>query len=160
MGLDITAYSKLKPYEKEVTEYNEPVDENDWGTVVSIYVNSDFSERCEDVPEGAYDYEEEINFRAGSYGGYNAWRADLAALVGLDPQACWDGTITEGPFYELINFSDCEGTLGTAVCKKLLADFEAHADKLNKNADYFTTKYIEWMQAFKLASDDGCVRFH
>lgn len=45
---------------------------------------------------------------------YSGWRSKLAAMV---------GNPADNSFYELINFSDCEGVLGPSTCAKLAEDF-------------------------------------
>ena len=66
------------------------------------------------------------------------------------------------PFVELLNFSDCEGFIGPKTSAKLHADF-LEWDKKAKNFDsqnsYFYETYKEWTEAFKVASDGGCVIF-
>jgi hypothetical protein len=85
------------------------------------------------------------------------------------------------PFWELINFADNEGTIGTEISKKLAADFEKMRDTIVKEAwekwpsvddfptvrheneqerNYFMKKYDQWAKAFAIASDNGAVKFH
>jgi hypothetical protein len=73
--------------------------------------------------------------------------------------ACWNGA--QGPFSELIHFSDCEGVIGTAVSKKLAADFAAFDEKAKAagNERYYA-KYQEWRKAFEMAANGGAVDFH
>lgn len=92
-------------------------------------------------------------FRAGSYGGYNAWRADLQHQFNpnRDPDM---------PFYELIWFSDCEGTIGPEACADLLADFQGHASRYQPQAHWWINSYADWTRAFDLGADGGLVDFH
>ena len=59
---------------------------------------------------GGYDgVSAEVGFRAGSYSGYNEWRAILCRMAhGVDPAELWDNPekYKGKPFFELINFSD------------------------------------------------------
>ena len=165
MGLDISAYSKMKLMENPSLDDEGYFDEYE-GT--QIWTNDDFPGReAPFIDRGVYTYDDYVGFRAGSYGGYNYWRQSLASLFGYtkpDGTVNWDNLPEEGPFIELINFSDCEGTLGTVVCKKLLHDFEMYdnlASQTKFDEDgYWYSKYVEWNEAFHLASDDGAVCFH
>lgn len=91
----------------------------------------------------------EIDFRAGSYSGFMRWRIILSELVGVDLRELWTNNSIkkrEGdePFYELLNHSDCDGTLPYKECKRLLPDF----DKLEK--ELFKPKSLEdiWKKIF------------
>ena len=65
-----------------------------------------------------------------------------------------------GPFFELINFSDSEGFIGTAVATKLLADFKSFHDKAEIIGDRFFEQYKHWQSAMEMASNNGCISFH
>jgi hypothetical protein len=73
----------------------------------------------------------------------------------------WNGN--KGPFSELINFSDCEGTIGSEISKKLLKDFEEYKSKAEKIEDKYSLDFHEnynnWIKALTLASDNGCIIF-
>lgn len=65
-----------------------------------------------------------------------------------------------GPFWELINFSDCEGIIGPVVSAKLARDFQEYQEKANSQlTDYDLERYNSWRQAFELAAENGVVRF-
>lgn len=69
------------------------------------------------------------------------------------------------PFIELIGFSDCEGYIGPIVSNKLFKDFESNRDKAlefskSKNVDWFIRLYDDFMEGFRIASNDGAVCFH
>ena len=153
MGLDVTAYSKLKAERTGV-------DRDDDYDGVMFYANPDFAERCSGIDEKTvYSYADSESFRAGSYIGYNAWRNQLAKLAGFkDANDAWSQT--SGPFWELINFSDCEGTIAGDVTRKLLADFVSHQEKADAIGGYFAETYADFRRAFALAADGGAVDFH
>jgi len=127
-----------------------------------------FPERTLPIKDGCYQYVEEFDFRAGSYSGYNRWREQLSRFaLGVPPETVWGNPEYIGkPFYELIEFSDCEGFIGPAIAEKLSRDFQQHTQDAikwaNQYADggYWLQKYHDWMKAFRLASDNGVVRFH
>ena len=91
----------------------------------------------------------------------------MAKLVGYPPvigaayphsKGAW--VATEGPFWELINFTDCNGVLGTAVCQKLakdFADYEVSARSLEDKEFLYT--YLQFKAAVEWASDGGAVVF-
>lgn len=171
MGLDITAYRKLKE-ERPAFGDDDGYDED----LIRLWDNKDFAGRFEGLKEKTlYSYADSHGFRAGSYSGYNAWREWLSALVGYEETeyvasfggvqkaraaACWNGET--GPFSELINFSDCEGTIGAKVAAKLAKDF-AEWDERAKAADrqdYYYGRYQEWRKACEMAADGGAIAFH
>lgn len=178
MGLDITAYEGLTKIdgvkyingvvldkELEVVDYD--------AYALVPHINPDFPGRADDIEDkGVYNAADSFGFNAGSYGGYNMWRNRLAKLAGYPEGtykqcgedrpsycvACWNGA--QGPFAELIHFSDCEGVIGTAVSKKLAADFAAFDDKAKTTEDeHFYAKYQDWRKAFEMAANGGAVQF-
>ena len=171
MGLDITAYRNLTPAPIEGFDADgEPLQ----GDAIRLYRNGDFPGRADDINELlAYVPQEYFAFHAGSYGGYNQWREQLAELAGYPMGeyvrfgvksesrcvACWNGE--QGSFSELINFADNEGVIGTAVSAKLAQDFAEHQDKADAHPDErFRDRYADWRRAFEMAADSGAVSFH
>jgi hypothetical protein len=183
MGLDITAYSRLSRIDAVFDADGEPIDpktrEPLEGDYTQITVNSDFPGREGSlVHRGCYTYADHFGFRAGSYGGYTGWRERLAELADfpLAPYkrfegapavmrrdaAAWAGQCEGLPFVELVNFSDCEGTIGAEVAAKLANDFAEHQHLADKVADdaLFIERYAMWRKAFEMAADGGAVCFH
>ncbi|MGL5283960.1 MAG: hypothetical protein ACRC8W_19845 [Plesiomonas shigelloides] len=163
MGLDITAYRKCQLIDNvELDECGEPCEYD-----AHAWVNPSFEERSTDIKDGYYTAEDSHVFRAGSYSGYGAWRDQLAQMAGYPckdnqfghnySQGAFD--TTSGDFWELINFSDCECTIGTEVSKKLHDDFVRNDAKAAEIGGYFYEKYQDWKMAFEFASDSGFVRF-
>jgi hypothetical protein len=73
--------------------------------------------------------------------------------------AAWG--MSEGPFWELIHFSDCEGTIGPEVSAKLAQDFARYQDQADAHPDErFRDLYATWRTAFEMASQGGAVDFH
>lgn len=169
MGLDITAYRKLQKLDVVFDADGEPIDPTtreplDYSSYVKVHINPNFPGRADGLEDrGVYSYDESMWFRAGSYGGYNAWRRDLAALAGYTDRQAWDGMCEGKPFAELVNFSDCEGVIGASVAAKLAADFRdfrARAEEFGGEVGWFYENYEKWMQAMEMAADGGCVDFH
>lgn len=165
MGLDIYAYGNVTyklPLECPTcgsTDY-EPD-----GDVTSLR-HSGWPERADGLAEGFYACERKEHFRAGSYSGYSAWREWLSELAfGVSPQAVWsDEAAYRGrPFFELVCFSDCEGTIGPATCAKLAADFVEWRDRaqssLPAGREYYLETYERFAAAFKHAAGAGAVVF-
>lgn len=164
MGLDISAYAQA-----EFLYSQQPQTENEWdrfwetGNLVSVK-NWGGWEQFEGLQEGVYRVSSSMGFRAGSYSGYNAFRADLCRFaLKVDPDEVWNnlGKYKGAPFVELINFSDCEGFIGPVASEKLYSDFQQHWTDYSLNADeYSASKYNDWLSAFDLAREDGFVEFH
>ena len=172
MGLDITAYRGLKRIALE----NESEDDD-----VQLYINPEFREQADEIDTGAhYTAGDSFGFSAGSYILYGYWREMLAKLAAYVPATADDArddyerrwidrmpysmgawSYDNGPFVELICFSDCEGVIGPVTSAKLakdFADFQANADE-HPDAN-FRRKYAEWRKAFEMAADNGAVSFH
>jgi hypothetical protein len=165
MGLDITAYSHLAP----VGLHLEPGVWCEDDVHVQVMAYDCFPQSYRGLPDlgswrefvlgGCYAITEKTEthrFRAGSYGGYNDWRADLQKQ--FNPERDPDG-----PFYELIWFADNEGDIGPEAAADLLKDFEQHADAYAPDGDilgYWCENYANWTRAFRLAADGGLVDFH
>jgi len=158
MGLDIVAYEGLKKVEAE---------EN-------IQVSHDQFGYSSDLEKGWYDCDSSFHFRAGSYSSYNSWRRALCeAIHGVNDSEFWkdEENYIGQPFYELINFSDCEGQIGPKVAEKLYQDF-ANPENEKKFFDYckakFETAYLQefyeenwddFKKAFEIARQGGLVQW-
>jgi hypothetical protein len=171
MGLDITAYSNLK-------QVNAPLDiedayDNDELIMAYSYPKlekiSPFTVNDRQTWLERTDSTGTEDFRAGSYGGYNAWRKWLCeTFIGVSPEKVWKtpDKYENEPFFSLINYSDCEGSFGPDVSQKLFNDFKDnlseldHIDENEQMLGYDKRLYIEWMNAFELASENGVVILH
>lgn len=174
MGLDISYLSKATFYDSIA----EDIDNDDDG---KIYPQPPFDYQLGSLSNYSNysdtDESEYGSFRAGSYSGYNHWREQLAKMAGYEnPEEVWNDYDAEiervgetgkmKPFYELICFSDCEGIICSEISAKLYEDFvnfEEKAKNFVENSienNYFYSKYKEWKEAFRVASDNGLVSFH
>ncbi len=170
MGLDISAYKGLKKLDATVNEDGEAVFRStgetlDWQEYCTPYINPDFEGRAEGLEADAvYGFEASMGFRAGSYSGYNWWRRQLAVLAGYgSDQKAFESD--GGPLWELICFSDCEGSIGPVVSAKLAREFAELQPKVDALADteeyaYFRSLYASWREAFEMAAQGGMVDFH
>jgi len=171
MSLQICAYSKLKKAEDQRVENYEPLSTE--GECFVVGGNPDFPGRCDEFSEGmvvCIEGETYNEFNVG-YGFYNNIRNQIAELSGypLTPHKMY-GQVWEsyaagawkadcGPFWELINFSDCDGVIGTSVSKKLADDFKEYQEKADKLGKEFSEYYSMLRKSFELASDNGLVDF-
>lgn len=172
MGLDVIAYKDVKLV--ATLDKEEAFDYEGHNTI--IYKSDYFPNSCDEFVEyGEYECHQFQGFRAGSYGWYGRWRNELAKFAGYPEkqdseydfnyaESAWEAT--GGPFWELINFSDCEGIIGTELSKKLAKDFEdfsklaeTYTDNEVMSADDFLENFVNFREAFKHASENGFVRF-
>lgn len=158
MGLDISAYKKLSLVKNPTVDENgERVNwETEWQPGASMeWSEKYFPGRGEGIePRSVYAWEDKFDFRAGSYSGYNWWRAKLNEFS--------NGTC----FQELVEFADNEGVIGPVVSKKLLKDFKDNKDRaqefsksMDDEGEYWFEKYEAWLMAFEYAAEDGAVEF-
>ena len=158
MGLDITAY-------QVVTKLNVTSADETW-EADGLWIDEEQPfNRLDGLETGAYAVSgDRYAFRAGSYSGYNEWRRMLARMVGVIDRELWNDhseAAKATPFYELICFSDAEGTIGPKTCAKLAKDFDDWADRAKASGDrYWLEKYQDWSKAFHLAAERGVVDFH
>lgn len=120
---------------------------------------------------GLYEFTpttQQHDFRVGSYGRYNEWRERLSQYaLGAPPKAVWDSPeeYAGKPFVELVNFTDCDGRIGSRVATKLAADFRDHAADFERfvagaaDADGCLYVYREFAIAFGLAEQQGALQF-
>lgn len=176
MGLDITAYGKvILVRAMDVKRYSSDKEAQSLADSDGhVYLCQDGKRPQSDgMADGVYAISGPVfGFRAGSYGGYNDWRNQLALMMlGMPAEQVWrmcempiTATKAEAekplPFVELINFSDCEGFIGPKTCAKLSADFANNQKKADKGDAWFRQKYADWRKAFAIASEGGAVDFH
>ena len=158
MGLDVSAFSKVDWTQK----YGEEMDGKP--NMVYVYVHPMLPERASDIPgTGWYRHNgRETSGRVSSYTGYNIWRSRLAELVGVQDRDVWRNPdkYSSIPFFELIHFSDCEGTIGPAVSAKLAKDFADWETSAERLGELWMNTYRKFKQWVELAADGGCVCFH
>jgi hypothetical protein len=174
VGLDINVYDRAE----WCRDYEEDWWEKEGASFVVPDKYSQYQRRPHDLKPGVYETGQCIKrFRAGSYAGYGVWRKMLCQAVhGVEPDVLWENQQewVGKPFFELINFSDCEGVITGEVCTKLAVDFSAYAEEMRQAhrrgtwdelsihpnwAGIFWEKYQHWMEAFEIASPRGAVHF-
>lgn len=129
MGLDITAWSHIKRMEEQ--------DPDDY-SCIRVWRHSSFPLHCE-LEEGCYettDLTDVHRFRAGSYSGYNVFRDVLTlCTTGVPSSSFWENEdlYQESPFFELVNFSDCDGAIGPKYSALLYEDFVQNRERFIAN---------------------------
>lgn len=161
MGLKIIAFEKAKLISENFKAKAEEIDFD--GEVFRAKVNPDF-EAHDHLATGIYSAGGEgIEFMAGSYGTYNGLRRQLSLMAhDKEPQEIWnDRERYKGrDFYELIDFSDCEGVIGPTTAGKLYYDFRSYREAYHmQNNEWDNEVYDNWMKAMELASNDGIIIF-
>lgn len=174
MGLNITAYRRLEKMDVTFDPCGEPLDPRTKtpleGPFFRMRKSAFFAERADGLAPGIYRYRAAHGFRAGSYSSYSQWRDDLAKLAGYPEvdddteefkHAAEAWTWDAGPFWALINFSDCEGTIGPDTSAELAGDFAEFQEQVDAHeSEEFRELYAEWRIAFETAADGGAVNFH
>ena len=171
MGLDIIVYSKLEHQRDERVEEVMESLFSPLGEEIIEICEEEENRRCSDMAIGKWhrtDATQEAHFRAGSYSGYNQFRNLLAqAFHGVDAEDIWsDENSFEGtPFYEMIDFSDCDGVFGPGDSAKLCRNFEEGEVKFQEfiaekfedddEAGHWLEVYRDFKEGFRLAADEG-----
>jgi hypothetical protein len=161
MGLDISACSKINK-----------TDNLDEATIF-IYRGENHNDQAKDIEKGTYIEDNEAEtcrFRAGTYSGYNTFRDLLSQIaLGVEAKAVWveEEKYVGKPFYEMINFSDCEGNFGPQMSDKLHKDYMEHRETFhekikskNPYEGYYESVYDNFMKGFEIASKGGILSFH
>lgn len=153
MGLDIVVWTNV--------EKCEPGDDN-----FQAFTYPEFIARLSPLEAGQYyKGKRAMEFRAGSYSGYNAVRAAFCKLAtNMSTKDFWalgEEEAVKKPLGELLNFADNEGIIGTDACKRLAEQFEAlHERAMQELDDWNRARFEEWEQAFRLAADNnGAIMF-
>ena len=163
MGLDIIVYSKLRKNEYLSAISDEEKEELDGDCLIMspalTEIDEAFPGRAEPLKYNGdvYDCENYESINIGSYSTYGWFRRALEAF-----------SENRDYFNELINFSDCEGVIGSIVSKKLYEDFSSNAESFEQwvNQKYSVIDgmwllqiYYKFESAFGIAKDGGAVEF-
>lgn len=163
MGLDIIAYSKLKKNEYLSTMSEEDREDLDINCLIMSPVLTEIDEafpgRAEPLKYNGdiYTCGSYKEYGIGSYGTYGWFRRALETFS--ENRDC---------FNELIDFSDCEGVIGSIVSKKLYEDFSSNAESFERwvyqkysvvDGEWLLRMYRKFESAFEIAKDGGAVEF-
>lgn len=163
MGLDIIAYSELKKDEYSSAMSEEEKEELDGDCLIMSTLLTEIDEvfpgRAEPLKYNGdvYDCENCAHISIGSYSTYGWFRRALETFS--ENRDC---------FNELIDFSDCEGVIGSIVSEKLYEDFSSNAESFEQwvyqkysivEGEWLLRMYYEFESAFEIAKDGGAVEF-
>lgn len=162
MGLALRAYANIQPVAglfkfEGCTEVHDATTGNLRDDLVGFYVHPVYPAWAEGIePFVPYSYSYKESLHMGSYtwyGHFRNWLSELAENGDVDAPG--------DPFFELIVFSDCKGTINTTVSAKLYADFVRfhHKAKTDQQSMYYLRAYEDAMRAFQIASANGAVHF-
>ncbi len=163
MGLDIIAYSKLKK-----NEYSSAMSEEDreYLDINCLIMSPVLTEIDEAFPGRA----EPLKYNGDIYtcGSYKEYSIGAYSTYGWFRRALETFSDDCDCFNELINFSDCEGVIGSVVSKKLYKDFSSNQKPFEQwvNQKYSVVDgmwllqiYYKFESAFGIAKDGGAVEF-
>lgn len=170
MGLDISVFTNAVPVPFQ-HEYGEQCWEAEHHRAF-CYDGFEHSLRGLEK-DRCYTADYAFGFRAGSYSGYGEWRDLLCQCVYEDKkgQELWDlakldpEKAKDVPFYELINFADNEGTIGSEAASDLYHDFQDHLvivrAKMERLDPWYAQSYDTWLKATMVAGNQhGMIIFH
>lgn len=160
MGLDVKVFKNVKSVSEEEAEQT--------ASFRGFLPYKDWKNRMSNLEEGKW-YTGEIEDPDIGYGyDSHTWFRNYLATVLLDKPIKYFYDIEwvdNTPFAEFINFSDCEGCIDWEMSKKLYNDFVEWKDRMfnfyktEKDTKYefnrqFQTRYNNWLNAFKVASEN------
>jgi hypothetical protein len=150
MGLDVTAYRKIVPYEGRFNGH-EPADDR----AFELRPNQHFVAQADGLDGWYIATAGMVHVGMGPYSAYDRWRERLWVLSSEMP---------DDPFGRLVNFSDCEGVIGNRTSASLLAEFARHRHLAcriaqDESSD-FLYAYDGFLAAFAVAAFGGAVKFH
>ncbi|TAW65419.1 hypothetical protein ELI15_14085 [Rhizobium ruizarguesonis] len=159
MGLEFSGLKNIRQvhpgidFELDEDEF-EPVDFS--RNITQLRHASGFADRAPEIIDGAwYEYDDcwAPDGQIG-YSNYSQWRSELADLSG------YTGSETD-PFHELLQFSDCEGTIGAAAAGRLLKAFVhfEHKARIFQSTSFYR-RYTWFHQVIEFAAQNGAVVFH
>lgn len=156
MGLDVSVYQNIKVRDLE--------DEDDYDYEFQAFVPApQWEHKIKNLNNGAYYTGDSVGDLRSGYGSHYGFRVALCEIMYRTENEWIHGELNENmPFYELIDFSDCEGCLDWEISEKLYNDFISNheaAMRYFKVKPNFKDKYIEWTEIFRLGKDKGVVSF-
>ncbi len=173
MGLDIRVHMNARLIDEQECKVDEQgwcIPHEDVDGIRRPYNLVDFGDRASDLVVSIIDEkliryrcyrvdcpEPSLDFKAGSYSGYNEWRRLLSKLaLGVAPEQVWHDftSFKDLRFAELIHFADNEGVIGPTLVKKLADDF-GDWNVPSDQPDWFLRTYIKFRTAFRCAAQSN-----
>lgn len=140
MGLDVRCVYNLTPSED---------DEN-----YDVYISTPKFDDVDHVTMfefGAYKCESSCIFRAGAYSAYNRFRNSISTIaLSVKAEEVWENPLKyKGkPFFEIINFTDCDGCFDYVIADKLLNDFTTHKDVILSKFKELEPRFVDTYNCF------------
>ena len=156
MGLDMRAYENAELVPEKLL----PEDEDErYDSFAHVWLNGNFPAEIGLVGGWYKTSGESFSWRAGSYSGYNQFRRMLAEMFDdrTDEDYWYEDADPTWPFFELINYSDCEGAMGPQAIQNVGADFTEYAGLWTATYggrmdwDWMNQKYAEWTKGTTIA---------
>jgi len=172
MGLDISAYERATLLRNHGEECDDCCDSDAVVHLMAWAYEGHEQSLLGLIHGGFYEVSPwpQITFRAGSYSSYNDWRDNLARrALGVSVETVWANLAAyrDKPFFELLHFSDCEGTIGPKAAANLDSDFAALRGRVKSHAlpdaeqeAWFMSRYDAFGAAFEAAARGGLVLLH
>lgn len=162
MGLELIAVNKIKKIANFSDNWNDLIDDDE-KKIIRVKVNNSFLSH-DYLESGIYIYEgDEMDISCGSYSTYSYFRNTLSNIAhGVNSNIIWNNheKYKGEAFYELINFSDCEGVIGPISSAKLLSDFKKYKEDFFKISNEWDCEHYEdWIKMLEIASNDGMLIF-
>lgn len=159
MGLDVAVYGNVR-----IAETEDEIEDYDFYT---YQATPEWYYKCKALTlETKYMGEHLTSLRSG-YGGHMWFRMELLKLIGREDlidghNIKWEELVADNSdvdFFELINFSDCEGCLDSDTSKVILKNFKKYEDKVKEmdKEERFPQLYEEWLEVFTEGAKDGSV---
>lgn len=157
MGLDVSVYTDVEICCEEDVCFEAYVIDDRWEHKIKNLLRS-ACYKGDIVPDVEVRY---------SYSTHGEFREYLVKLTGsnhlLDENGkiIWAEIPAKIPFIDLIDFADNEGCLDWETAKRLLIDFNKYQSKNeDSNNEYMKSKYKDWHNVVKAASNKGVIVFH
>lgn len=156
MGLDVSTYVNIRI-----------VDDPEKADFCAFVSSPECDFKIKNLKGGEYYCGDRIHRGVSyPYSSHNRFREKLIKLIDrtdlLDDKGeiNWRTLTWSIPFYDFINFSDCEGCLDHEVSSTIYSDFVRYNNQAKESMsenDYF--RYETWMYTFETAMDNGVVVF-
>lgn len=140
MGLDVRCVYNLIPSDED--------DDCD------VYINNSKFEEVDHITKfeaGGYTGESSCTFRAGAYSTYNRFRNCISTtILKVEAREVWEKPFQykDKPFFEFINFSDCDACFDYVIAEKLLKDFTEHKDVVVREFEKLEPQFVEVYNSF------------
>ena len=158
MALQVIAYSGLRVV-RSLGSTEDPSAVQDG---ITFQVHPGFPRQAGGIdPQLVYSAQQTFRFDVGSYSRYLRWLEQLARVVGIPSIDLFWRSPKPIAFAELLDFADCNATMGSVTCAKLAHDFQDWAVKAARSTEsYFREQYAFWGRACDIAALHGCISLH